>query len=54
VFFLSGGGYVISQLALFRRFSGFGGLVTMIGVIIFMLGLVSEQIALLRLSQSDR
>lgn len=50
---LSGGGYVLSQLA-FRRFSGFGGLIFTIGIFIFMLGLVSEQIALLRLVNSER
>jgi hypothetical protein len=46
--------YVISQLTLFRRFSGFGGLVTTIGIFIFMLGLIAEQIALLRLVNSER
>jgi glycosyltransferase involved in cell wall biosynthesis len=51
---LTGGGYVISQLLLFRRFSGFGGLVTTIGIFIFVLGLISEQIALLRLVNSER
>lgn len=48
LFILSGGGYTIGSLLFSRRFSGFGGLVTMIGVLIFVLGLVSEQIALLR------
>jgi glycosyltransferase involved in cell wall biosynthesis len=51
---LSGGGYVIGRLILERRFSGFGGLITTIGIFIFMLGLVSEQIALLRLVNSER
>jgi hypothetical protein len=51
---LSGGGYALSQLALYRRFSGFGGLITTIGIFIFLLGLVSEQIALLRLVNSER
>lgn len=51
---LSGGGYVLASLALDRRFSGFGGLIFTIGVFIFMLGLVSEQIALLRLVNSER
>ncbi len=49
----SGGLYVLSQLAV-RRFSGFGGLITTIGIFIFLLGLVSEQIALLRLVNSER
>lgn len=51
---LAGGTYVISQLVLDRRFSGFGGLITTIGIFIFLLGLVSEQIALLRLVNSER
>lgn len=51
---LTGGGYVITQLMFFRRFSGFGGLVTTIGIFIFMLGLIAEQIALLRLVNSER
>jgi len=51
---LSGGGYVLANLALERRFSGFGGLIFTIGVFIFMLGLVSEQIAMLRLVNSER
>ncbi|MEO8610760.1 MAG: glycosyltransferase family 2 protein [Chloroflexota bacterium] len=51
---ISGGGYVISQLILDRRFSGFGGLITTVGIFTFMLGLVSEQIALLRLVNSER
>jgi glycosyltransferase involved in cell wall biosynthesis len=51
---LSGGGYVISQLACCRRFSGFGGLVTTIGIFIFMLGLIAAQIAMLRLVNSER
>jgi hypothetical protein len=51
---LSGGGYVITQLMFFRRFSGFGGLVTTIGIFVFMLGLIAEQIALLRLVNSER
>ena len=50
----TGFGYVVSQLVLDRRFSGFGGLVTTIGIFIFMLGLISEQIALLRLVNSER
>ena len=51
---LSGGSYVLAQLILIHRFSGFGGLVTTIGIFIFMLGLISEQIALLRLVNSER
>ncbi len=51
---VSSGGYVLASLALERRFSGFGGLIFTIGVFIFMLGLVSEQIALLRLVNSER
>jgi glycosyltransferase involved in cell wall biosynthesis len=51
---LSSGVYVLASLALDRRFSGFGGLIFTIGIFIFMLGLVSEQIALLRLVNSER
>jgi glycosyltransferase involved in cell wall biosynthesis len=51
---LAGGGYVLSLLAMQQRFSGFGGLITTIGIFVFMLGLVSEQIALLRLVNSER
>ena len=51
---LSGGSYVIWRLVAEGRFSGFGGLITTIGIFIFMLGLVSEQIALLRFINSER
>lgn len=51
---ISGAGYVLAQLALYSRFSGFGGLVLTIGIFVFLLGLISEQIALLRLVNSDR
>jgi glycosyltransferase involved in cell wall biosynthesis len=54
VFMLTGGSYTIGKLALDHRFSGFGGLVASVGVFMFMLGLVSEQIALLRYINSDR
>lgn len=52
--FLSGGTYTLGKLALDHRFSGLGGLVVSIGVFIFMLGLISEQIALLRYINSER
>jgi glycosyltransferase involved in cell wall biosynthesis len=51
---VSGFGYVIWRLVAEGRFSGFGGLVATMGIFIFMLGLISEQIALLRLVNSDR
>lgn len=54
LFLLSGGGYTVGKLAFVGRFSGFGGLVFSVGAVIFMLGLVSEQIALLRYINSDR
>ncbi len=54
VFMLTGGTYTLGKLALESRFSGFGGLIASIGVFVFMLGLVSEQIALLRYINSDR
>jgi glycosyltransferase involved in cell wall biosynthesis len=50
----SGFGYVIFRLLTAQRFSGFGGLIGTIGVFIFMLGLIAEQIALLRLVNSER
>lgn len=50
----SGFGYVIYRLAAEQRFSGFGGLIATAGIFIFMLGLISEQIALLRLVNSER
>ena len=54
LFMISGGSYTVGRLLVHHRFSGFGGLVVSIGVFIFMLGLVSEQIALLRYINSDR
>lgn len=54
LFLITGGGYTVGKLVLDGRFSGFGGLVASIGVFVFMLGLVSEQIALLRYINSDR
>lgn len=54
LFLLAGGTYTIGKLALVSRFSGFGGLAISIGVVLFMLGLISEQIALLRYINSDR
>jgi glycosyltransferase involved in cell wall biosynthesis len=53
LFVTSGFGYVLFALITMRRFSGFGGLVTVVGVIIFMLGLISEQISLLRLANTS-
>jgi glycosyltransferase involved in cell wall biosynthesis len=54
LFLLAGGTYTLGRLALVHRFSGFGGLAISIGVVLFMLGLISEQIALLRYINSDR
>lgn len=51
---LSGGLYTLGRLVFDSRFSGFGGLVFTVGVLIFLLGLISEQIALLRYINSDR
>lgn len=50
---LSGGGYVLLTLAMDHRFSGFGGLIASMGLFLFMIGLVSEQIAMLRLVYSE-
>jgi len=51
---LTGGGYTLGQLILANRFSGFGGLVFTLGMLVFLLGLISEQIALLRFVNSER
>lgn len=54
LFMLAGGSYTVGKLAMVSRFSGFGGLIFSLGVFLFMLGLISEQIALLRYINSDR
>lgn len=54
LFMLVGGGYLAGTLALEGRFSGMGGLIIMIGVFVFLLGLISEQIALLRYINSEQ
>ena len=54
LFMLLGGGYLAGTLILDGRFSGMGGLVVMIGIFVFLLGLISEQIALLRYINSER
>lgn len=46
--------YTLLTLALESRFSGFGSLIISIGVLVFVLGLISEQIALLRYADTDR
>jgi len=48
------GSYIAWRLIFEGAFSGFGGLMFTIGVFIFLLGLISEQIALLRYINSDR
>jgi glycosyltransferase involved in cell wall biosynthesis len=53
LFSFSGGLYVILTMAIESRFSGFGGLFVTIGIFVFMLGLISEQITLLRLVKSE-
>ncbi len=50
---LSGGLYVAYSLIALGRFSGFAGLLVLSGIMLFMLGLISEQIALLRMSQAS-
>ena len=54
LFMVSGSSYTAGRLLIHSRFSGFGGLIISIGVFLFLLGLVSEQIALLRYINSDR
>jgi glycosyltransferase involved in cell wall biosynthesis len=54
LFIIVGGGYTIYTLASLHRFSGFGGLVVTLGFLIFLIGLISEQIAMLRFMNSER
>jgi len=54
LFILVGGGYVAFILLTLGNFSGFGGMLFTVGVLVFMLGLIAEQIALLLYSNSDR
>lgn len=54
LFMLVGGSYLGGVLALEGRFSGMGSLIIMIGVFVFLLGLISEQIALLRYINSEQ
>lgn len=51
-FFTPGILYILLLLLTAGRFSGFGGLLTTVGVIIFLLGLIAEQIALLSFMNS--
>lgn len=51
---LSGGSYVVLELLISQRFSGFGGLIASMGLFLFMMGLIAEQIAMLRLINSER
>ncbi len=53
-FLAVGGAYLLAIMALESRFSGVAGLIITVGVFIFLLGLISEQIALLRYINSDR
>lgn len=50
----SGAIYIVITLLREYRFSGFGGLFLTLGIFLFMLGLIAEQIALLRLVNSER
>lgn len=54
VLLVIGGGYVALSLIVLHRFSGFGGLIFSVGALIFLLGLISEQIALVRFMKYDR
>lgn len=54
LFLVVGSGYMVASLILLHRYSGIGGLIIMIGVFVFTLGLIAEQIALLRYINSDR
>ena len=54
LFLAIGSCYTALILSLEHRYSGMGGLILMIGVLVFLLGLISEQIALLRYINSDQ
>jgi glycosyltransferase involved in cell wall biosynthesis len=49
---VAGGAYMAFSLGALHRFSAFSGLLIVTGIFLFMLGLLSEQIALLRMSQA--
>jgi len=51
---LPGGAYIIYRLVEAHRFSGFAGLLVIAGLVLFMMGLISEQIALLRMAQANQ
>jgi glycosyltransferase involved in cell wall biosynthesis len=50
--FIPGAVYTLSLLAFQGHFSGFGGLLTTLGLLIFLLGLIAEQISLLSFMNS--
>lgn len=52
--FIPGVSYIVIQLLLEARFSGLGGLLAILGFLVFLLGLIAEQIALLRLVHSGK
>lgn len=54
LFMLTGGGYTALRLVMESRFSEFGGVLTIIGVFILLLGFISDQIARLRILEVDR
>jgi glycosyltransferase involved in cell wall biosynthesis len=45
--------YMTYSLGVLHRFSSFSGLLILAGIFLFMMGLISEQIALVRMSQAD-
>jgi glycosyltransferase involved in cell wall biosynthesis len=53
LFLLPGLTYTLVRLWVDSRFSGFGGLVSTLGLLILLLGLVAEQIAMLRYANTD-
>jgi glycosyltransferase involved in cell wall biosynthesis len=54
LFFVPGALYTLYLLLAEGRFSGFGGLLTTLGLVIFLLGLIAEQISLLSFMNSNR
>ncbi len=54
IFFFPGIAYTLFILLTVSRFSGFGGLMTIMGVLILLLGLIAEQISMIRYMNSSR
>lgn len=53
VLLICGLGYTIGRLVTVSRFSGFGGLVTVTGFLVLLIGLIAEQISMIRYMNSN-